>query len=186
MTTNRTWLAFANETICNHRKALKELGFVSWTTNIKSKFAEGDIVYLFMNDDRSVRFKLRVTKVNVPREDGNYWNGDAPNDTTYRLELIGNEYGGNLLLEPILEKFGFKGGNSILPQVHDTRQLHPLRQVHFPEHIRSLLHVLQLPLYWNFHYLLSKDASSHNYFTKHVTKNRSGNAYFFFSRNRDE
>ena len=114
MTTNRTWLAFANETICNHRKALKELGFVSWTTNIKSKFAEGDIVYLFMNDDRSVRFKLRVTKVNVPREDGNYWNGDAPNDTTYRLELIGNEYGGNLLLEPILEKFGFKGGNSIL------------------------------------------------------------------------
>lgn len=159
---------------------------MSWTTNIKSKFAEGDIVYLFMNDDRSVRFKLRVTKVNVPREDGNYWNGDAPNDTTYRLELIGNEYGGNLLLEPILEKFGFKGGNSILPQVHDTRQLHPLRQVHFPEHIRSLLHVLQLPLYWNFHYLLSKDASSHNYFTKHVTKNRSGNAYFFFSRNRDE
>ena len=114
MTTNRTWLAFANETICNHRKALKELGFVSWTTNIKSKFAEGDIVYLFMNDDRSVRFKLRVTKVNVPREDGNYWNGDAPNDTTFRLELIGNEYGGNLLLEPILEKFGFKGGNSIL------------------------------------------------------------------------
>lgn len=114
MTTNRTWLAFANETICNHSKALKELGFVSWTTNIKSKFAEGDIVYLFMNDDRSVRFKLRVTKVNVPREDVNYWNGDAPNDTTYRLELIGNEYGGNLLLEPILEKFGFKGGNSIL------------------------------------------------------------------------
>lgn len=114
MIINRTWLAFANETICNHRKALKELGFVSWTTNIKSKFAEGDIVYLFMNDDRSVRFKLRVTKVNVPREDGNYWNGDAPNDTTYRLELIGNEYGGNLLLEPILEKFGFKGGNSIL------------------------------------------------------------------------
>ena len=64
MITNRTWLAFANETICNHRKAVKELGFVSWTTNIKSKFAEGDIVYLFMNDDRSVRFKLRVTKVN--------------------------------------------------------------------------------------------------------------------------
>ena len=33
MTTNRTWLAFANENICNHRKVLKELGFVSWTTN---------------------------------------------------------------------------------------------------------------------------------------------------------
>lgn len=38
MTTNRTWLAFANENICNHRKALKELGFVSWTTNTNLNF----------------------------------------------------------------------------------------------------------------------------------------------------
>lgn len=65
---NRTWLAFADENICNHRKALKELGFVNWTTNVKSKLAKNDIVYLFMNDDRSVRFKLRVDKVGVPRE----------------------------------------------------------------------------------------------------------------------
>ena len=104
MTINRTWLAFANENICNHRKALKEVGYVSWTTNIKSKFAEGDIVFLFMNDDRSVRFKLRVAKVNVPREDGDYWNGNIPNDTTYRLELVGNEYDGNLLHETVLPK----------------------------------------------------------------------------------
>ena len=67
MVRNRTWLAFANENICNHRKALKELGFVNWTTNVKSKFVENDIVYLFMNDDRSIRFKLRVDKVDVPR-----------------------------------------------------------------------------------------------------------------------
>ena len=60
MVRNRTWLAFANENICNHRKALKELGFVNWTTNVKSKFVENDIVYLFMNDDRSIRFKLPV------------------------------------------------------------------------------------------------------------------------------
>lgn len=46
MTHNRTWIAFVNENICNHRKALEELGFVNWTTNIKSRFAENDIVYL--------------------------------------------------------------------------------------------------------------------------------------------
>ncbi len=42
MAQKRTWLAFANEDICNHRKALKELKFVNWTTNIKSKFAIND------------------------------------------------------------------------------------------------------------------------------------------------
>ena len=130
MTTNRTWLAFANENICNHRKALKELGFVSWTTNIKSKFSEGDIVYLFMNDDRSIRFKLRVAKVNVPREDGIYWKGDAPNDTTYRLELIGNEYSGNLLNEDVLERVGFKGGGSILtPSCNNTMLMEYINDV---------------------------------------------------------
>jgi hypothetical protein len=51
MKNNRTWLAFANEDVCNHRKALKDLGFVNWTTKIKSKFAKNDIVYLFMSDD---------------------------------------------------------------------------------------------------------------------------------------
>ena len=29
MKNNRTWLAFANEDVCNHRKALKDLGFVN-------------------------------------------------------------------------------------------------------------------------------------------------------------
>lgn len=37
MVRNRTWLAFANETICNHRKALKERGFINWTTNVDAK-----------------------------------------------------------------------------------------------------------------------------------------------------
>lgn len=72
MAQNRTWLAFANEDICNHRKALKEQKFVSWTTKIKSKFAINDIVYLFVNDDRAVRFKLKVTNIDVPREDSDY------------------------------------------------------------------------------------------------------------------
>ena len=38
MERNRTWLVFANENICNHRKALKELGFVNWTTNVNPSF----------------------------------------------------------------------------------------------------------------------------------------------------
>lgn len=122
MKQNRTWLAFANENICNHRKALKELGFVNWTTNVKSKFAENDVVFLFMNDDRSVRFKLRVDKVNVPREDSGYWIMPAPNDCTYRLKLI-DEYKGKLLDEDVLEKVGFNGGNSILTPICNNAEL---------------------------------------------------------------
>lgn len=110
---NRIWLAFANESICNHRKALKELGFLSWTTKIKSKFIENDVVFLFMNDERAVRFKLKVDKVDVPREDSAYWIIPPPNDYTYRLKLV-DEYKGNLLNEDVLDKVGFKGGGSIL------------------------------------------------------------------------
>ena len=113
MINNRKWLVFANENICNHRKALKELGFISWTTKMSSKFAENDVVYMFMNDDRAVRFKLKVEKVNVPREDSKYWIKNVPNDSTYRLKLI-DEYTGCLLNEDILERVGFKGSDSIL------------------------------------------------------------------------
>lgn len=122
MLQNRTWIAFANESICNHRKALKDLGFINWTTNIKSKFAENDIVYLFMNDDKAIRFKLRVNKVNVPREDGNYWIKPVPNDNTYQLKLE-DEYNGNLLNEDVLKRIGFKGGNSILTPSYQNTEL---------------------------------------------------------------
>ena len=129
MIQNRTWLAIANETICNHRKALRELGFVNWTTKIKSKFVENDIVYLFMNDDRSVRFKLRVDKVDVPREDCDYWISLAPNGNTYKLKFVA-EYSGNLLKEEILNKMGFKGGNSILnPSCNNTELLEYINDV---------------------------------------------------------
>lgn len=132
MKNNRIWLAFANEDVCDHREALKleNLGFVNWTTKIKSKFAENDIVYLFMSDDRAVRFKLRVAKVNVPREDGDYWNGDAPKDMTYRLELVGKEYDGNLLNQDVLERVGFKGGGSILtPSCNNTMLMEYINDV---------------------------------------------------------
>lgn len=122
MQNNRTWLTIANEDYCNHRQALKEKGYVSWTTKVSSKFRENDIVYLFMNDDRAVRFKLKVTKVNVPREDSAYWIKSAPKDLTYRLELV-NEYKGNLLNEDVLENIGFKGGNSILTPICNNTML---------------------------------------------------------------
>jgi putative uncharacterized protein (fragment) len=129
MVRNRTWLAFANETICNHRKALKERGFINWTTNVTSKFVENDIVYLFMNDDRSIRFKLRVDKVDEPREDGDYWIDSAPKDHTYKLKLVA-EYGGNLLKEEVLKRVGFKGGGSILnPSCNNAKLLEYINDV---------------------------------------------------------
>ena len=129
MSGNRTWIAFANESICNHRKAIKELGFVSWTTNVKSKFKENDIVYLFMNDDRAIRYKLRVDKVNVPREDSKFWIDSAPNDDTYRLVFI-DEYNGNLLDESVLEKVGFNGGGSILtPNCNNTNLINYVNDI---------------------------------------------------------
>lgn len=122
MLQNRTWFAFANEKLCDHRGALKDLGFVSWTTNVKSKFMKGDIVFLFMNDDRAVRFKLKVAEVNVPREDGAYWKNSAPRDMTYRLKLV-DEYTGNLLNEDVLKSVGFRGGNSILTPMCNDKEL---------------------------------------------------------------
>lgn len=117
---NRTWLAFANENYCNHRKALKEIGLISWTKNIRANFAVNDIVYLFMSDDRAVRFKLRVCKVDVPREDSKYWIIKAPKDSTYQLKLE-DEYDGILLNEEVLVRVGFKGGGSILtPNCNNT------------------------------------------------------------------
>lgn len=112
MSKNRTWITMANEKKCNHRKALKELGFISWTMNVSSKLAVNDIVYLFMKDDRAVRYKLRVDKVNVPREDSDYWNEPAPQDKTYRLAFV-DDYEGDLLNESVLKNVGFKTGQSI-------------------------------------------------------------------------
>lgn len=81
-----------------------------------------------MNDDRAVRFKLKVDKVNVPREDGTYWK-QAPKDNTYKLVLV-DEYDGNLLNEDALKKVGFKGGGSILnPSCNNTQLLEYINDV---------------------------------------------------------
>ena len=102
------WLVFANKERCNHAKALQELGYISWRQD-RVRFAVGDIVYLFMSDERCVRFKTIVTAADQERGDGTYWNGVAPKDKTFKLELV-EEYNGDALGETKLLEHGFHGG----------------------------------------------------------------------------
>lgn len=108
---NKTRLAFANEKKCRHADALKEQGFISWTM-YRNRFYIGDIVYLFMSDDRYVRFKTVVVEADCERGDTAYWIIPAPKDKTYKLKLIA-EYEGDELGEEVLARYGFKGGKSL-------------------------------------------------------------------------
>ena len=90
---NRTWIAFANRNRCRHADAILNLGFISWRMG-RARFAIGDIVYLFMSDERCVRFKMVVTAEHQERQDKDYWVEKAPNDKTYKLELL-EEYNGS-------------------------------------------------------------------------------------------
>lgn len=104
---NRTWLAFANRSRCNHAEAFKTLGFISWTMN-RTRFEIGDIIYFFVSDERCIRFKGEVVKSELEREDKNFWVEQAPNDKTYRVRLLA-EYHGDELGEQQLKDHGFKG-----------------------------------------------------------------------------
>ena len=75
-------------------------------------FSVGDIIYLFVSNERRVMFQMEVIAENCPREDQYYWIIDAPNDRTYKL-LLRKEYNGKELNESVLEKNGFNGGGSI-------------------------------------------------------------------------
>lgn len=107
----RTWLAFANRKRYRHADAIHALGFISWRMG-RARFAIGDVVYLFMSDKRCIRFKLVVTAENCKREDQAFWVEKAPDDITYKLELL-EEYNGTMLSEQELCKHGFKGGRSL-------------------------------------------------------------------------
>lgn len=109
---NRTWLIYANRNKCNHADAIHNLGFISWAMGTKYKFAIGDTVYVFMSDERRVRFKMLVELEGVKREDNIYCISLSNDDITYRLRFVA-EYNGNLLNENELVKRGFKGGRSI-------------------------------------------------------------------------
>lgn len=69
-------------------------------------------MYLFMSDERRVRFKMVVTAENCEREDQSFWVATPPNDITYKLELL-EEYEGTMLSEKELCKYGLKGGKSL-------------------------------------------------------------------------
>ena len=116
---NRTWLAFANRKRCRHADAIHTLGFISWRMG-RARFAIGDVVYLFMSDERCVRFKLIVTAENCKRDDQAFWVEAPPNDITYKLELL-EEYDGAHLSEQELCKHGFKGGRALeVPNCNNT------------------------------------------------------------------
>ena len=69
-------------------------------------------MYLFMSDERCIRFKMVVTAENSKREDQAFWVETPPDDITYKLELM-EEYDGTMLSEQDLCKYGFKGGRSL-------------------------------------------------------------------------
>ncbi len=117
----KRWLAFANRKRCNHAQALRELGFINWTMN-RVNYNIGDIVYLFLSDERCVRFKTIVVDKDCRREDSMYWIEPAPNDLTYKLELV-SEYSGSELSEDELKKHGFNGGLSIETPMYQNIQL---------------------------------------------------------------
>ena len=121
MPNNRTWLAFANRKRCRHADAIHSLGFISWRMG-RARFALGDVVYLFMSDERCVRFKMVVTAENCKREDQAFWVEKAPYDTTYKLELL-EEYNGTMLSEQELYKHGFKGGRSLEIPSYNNKEL---------------------------------------------------------------
>ena len=109
---NRTWLIYANRNKCNHADAIHNIGFISWAMGKNYKFAIGDTVYVFMSDERKVRFKMRVEKEGVKREDSDYCISLSKDDITYRLRFVA-EYNGEQLNEDELIKREFKGGSSI-------------------------------------------------------------------------
>ncbi len=119
MSNNRTWLAFANRKRCRHTDAIHSLGFINWRMG-RARFSIGDIVFLFMSDERCVRFKMVVTAENCKREDQAFWLVTPPDDITYKLELL-EEYEGTMLSEQELFKHGFIGGKSLeVPNCNNT------------------------------------------------------------------
>ena len=119
MSSNRTWLAFANKKRCRHADAIHSLGFISWRMG-RAHFSIDDVVYLF---------KLKVVEENSKREYQSFWGETPPNDITYKLKLLG-EYDGRMLSEQNLCKHGFKGGRSLeTPSCNNTELINYIKSV---------------------------------------------------------
>lgn len=118
--TPKHWLVFANANRCDHYKALKELGFVSWKKE-RNNFKIGDVVYVFSSLERRIIYKTKVVKEEM-RADMLYWKEPAPMHQTWRLEAV-EEYVDNKLHETQLKEHGFKGGRSLQHPMCNNKEL---------------------------------------------------------------
>lgn len=109
----KNWLVFANRDYCHHAEALYELGFVNWKARKSFKMNIGDYVYLYVSDERRVRFKTQVVAENCDRQDDKYWQVSPSHDPTYKLEYR-DEYKGYELDDAILREHGFNGGGKMV------------------------------------------------------------------------
>lgn len=82
-----------------------------------------------MSDERCVRFKP-VVAANQERGDSVYWNGAAPKDKTFTLELL-EEYVGDDLTETKLLRHGFHGGRSLQHPIKNNSELFEYIQKQF-------------------------------------------------------
>ena len=123
---NKNWLVFANRDKCHHAEALYELGFVNWRSRKNFKMSIGDYVYLYVSDERRVRFKTQVVAENCERQDDKFWQDDAKGvtlyDPTYKLQYR-DEYKGHELDDAVLREHGFNGGGSILTPNYKNTEL---------------------------------------------------------------
>ena len=118
---NKYWLAFANRDSCHHAESLLNLGFINWTMH-RTKFSIGDIVYLYMSNERRIRFKTQVVAEKCKREDQTYWQIAPTTHPTYKLSLVA-EYKGHDLDDKQLRQHGFNGGRSIEKPMYNNPSL---------------------------------------------------------------
>ena len=121
MADKKNWLVYANREKCHHAEALSNLGFINWREG-RTKMSIGDVVYLFMSDERRVRFKTEIVAEGCKREDTDYWQEPVSNHLTFKFEYR-EEYLGDELDEAILRKHGFNGGRSIERPMCNNAQL---------------------------------------------------------------
>lgn len=118
----KKWLAYANREMFRHADALHEIGFICWTMH-RTNFSIGDEVYLFMSDERRIRFKTRVVADNYVRGDAKYRiDGGATDNLTYKLKLEAESMSDELTEENLINH-GFNGGRSLQKPMYNNPEL---------------------------------------------------------------
>lgn len=117
---NRKWIACANPTRLNHRKALSELNLISWRMN-RINFQVGDVVFLYMKDTKRIEYKTIVTEINADRKDGGYWYDTPPDTKCATLELVSWVPDDDRLTWAFLSEYGFSPLKLQIPTYRDTK-----------------------------------------------------------------